>query len=119
MRILNRVVKMTNTATDRPVKMNGNGSKLQSLSIALIIIYLLVSQVVVPAFRERNGGGAVDLTAIAQSNMQRISRLEAIVSKLEDVPISVASQTEAIQNLKVTVEKMDAKLDRHVLRDAK
>ena len=88
----------------------GKGEAAKSLGIALLVIYILVSQIVVPAFQASSGGDS--LTA-------RVTKLEAVVYKLENIPLFVATQTEAISTLKVSVDKLGEKLDRHISRDVK
>lgn len=89
----------------------GKGEAAKSLGIALLVIYILVSQIVVPAFQANSAGGD-SLTA-------RVTKLEAVVYKLENIPLFVATQTEAISTLKVSVDKLGEKLDRHISRDVK
>jgi hypothetical protein len=100
----------------------GKGDAWKTLGLALLVIYILVSQIVVPAFNKGTkdaATSAIDLVSIAQSNVQRIAKLEAVVYKLENIPLFVATQTEAIATLKTSVDKLGEKLDRHISREVK
>jgi hypothetical protein len=103
-------------------KMKPNGDLFKTLGLLVAIVFILVTQIVVPAFNKgakESAGTAFDLVAIAQSNVQRIAKLEAIVYKLENIPLFVATQTEAIATLKTSVDKLVDKVDRHISRDPK
>jgi hypothetical protein len=95
-----------------------NGSAVKMIMAILAITYILIADIGVPLVKSisTDGGSKMDLVAIAQSNLQRISKLETIVARLEAVPEAIARQTEAIVNLKLAVDKQGDKLDRHISR---
>lgn len=75
-----------------------------AITTALFIIYVLVTQLPAPKGR---------------SVEDRLTRLESIVPKLENVPVLVATQTEAISTLKVAVDRLTVKVDQHIMKDDK
>jgi hypothetical protein len=95
-----------------------NGSAVKMIMAILAIGYILIADIGAPLVKSMatNGGSKMDLVAITQSNLERITRLEVVVVQLVDVPRAVAMQTEAIQTLKAAVDKLADKLDRHISR---
>lgn len=85
-------------------------------SILLLVVmagYIGVKDVVVPLVAEVTGKkGATEL-----SLDQKIGRLESVTFKLERIPEQVAIQSEAISNLKAGVERLEKKIDSHIVRD--
>jgi hypothetical protein len=101
-----------------PTKLSVNGQHVnkflgKGLLVALGILSALILQVIIPGFSK------TELATIVQENCDRLTKLETLVFQMQDIPRAVYTQTEAIQTLKSSVDKLAEKLDRHIARDTK
>jgi hypothetical protein len=75
-----------------------------AIIIALLCVYVLITQ---------------NAPAKTPDVGARLARVEAVIEKLESLPLNVAIQTEAISNLKSSVDSLGRKIDGHISRDVK
>ena len=75
---------------------------------ALAIVTTVIMYVLVPLVRNNASGAEI---------LQRLARVEVNTQKLESIPEKVATQTEAISGLKVSVDRLEKKIDSHVDRE--
>lgn len=87
---------------------------MKIVGLLIMALYILVADVVSPLIKSTTGSPRNNIEATVNYDSQRISKLEAIVERLVDIPSAVSAQTEAINNLKSSVDKMDTKLERHL-----
>ena len=73
---------------------------------ALAIVSLIVTAVIVPIVK--SGSNAEIL--------QRLARLEECTRKIETVPERVAALAEATSGLKVSVDRLEKKMDEHITK---
>ena len=96
----------------------GKASVNKYLGKALLVaLGILSSMVVQSQIHPSTSSAQADLSSIAQSNIQRIAKLEAIAEQVKDLPRLMYSAIEAIGTLKTAVDKQGEKLDRHILRN--
>lgn len=76
-----------------------------AILMALFIIYVLVSQLV-PA-------------RTSDDINVRLIRLETAVQDLKSTPQALATLTEATNTLKLSVDRLGEKLDRHIAKDVR
>jgi hypothetical protein len=110
---------MPETAEHSHIRRDGDGkaSVNKYLGKALLVaLGILSSMVVQSQIHPAANAAQLDLAGIAQSNVQRIAKLEAVVFQMQDIPKAVYAQTEAITTLKASVDKIGEKLDRHIGR---
>lgn len=72
---------------------------------ALAIVTTVIMYVLVPLVRNNASGAEI---------LQRLTSVEVNTKRLESVPEKVATQTEAIAGLKVSVDRLEKKIDSHV-----
>ena len=98
---------------------NGDGRKINKTLIQVIawlsLAGLLFVKDILPSL---TGGGKMasvaQLEVTVNANGQRISRLEAIMEILVNLPQVVSSQTSDLSSIKLMLEKIDAKIDKHM-----
>jgi hypothetical protein len=96
---------------------NGNRMNGNLLKILLLIgmsLYIGIKDVAAPLIQSVTGNGKSSLVAIVDSDSQRITKLEAIITRLDRIPEIVYAQTEAVNNLKSSVDRLERKLDGHI-----
>jgi hypothetical protein len=91
-----------------------NGNLLKLLTIAILISYIGVKDVVAPLVRELTGKQTTNV--LVSDYAEKILRMEESTRKLDRVPEIVAAQSEAIIGLKIAVERLERKIDDHVSR---
>ena len=72
---------------------------------ALAIVTTVIMYVLVPLVRNNASGTEI---------LQRLTSVEVSTKMLESIPEKVATQTEAISGLKVSVDRLEKKIDSHV-----
>ena len=83
---------------------------VQIMGWLALAIYLLVGQFIKGQYASKE----IDLVAIAQSNVSRITRLEAIVERLGPVPDRVSEQGISLMYIKEAVDRIEKKVDLHI-----
>lgn len=82
-----------------------------------------VTKIAIAAFAIVTTVVTVLLAPIVRSNasnaeiLQRLARVETNTKQLEGIPERMATQTEAISGLKVSVDRLEKKIDSHVDRE--
>jgi hypothetical protein len=72
---------------------------------ALAIVTTVVTLVIAPLVRGNSSNAEI---------LQRLARLEECTRKIEFVPERVAALTEATSGLRVSIDRLEKKLDSHV-----
>lgn len=86
----------------------------KTLALALAIIFIGAKDVVAPLIKNQNSGGKDQITAVVDVNSQRIARLEELAQSLRNVPQDLAALKESVTGVKVTMDKVERKLDTHM-----
>jgi tetrahydromethanopterin S-methyltransferase subunit C len=89
-----------------------NGNLLKLLTIAVLISYIGVKDVVAPLIREVTGKQTTNV--LVSEYAEKIVRMDEAVRKMDRLPEIVSAQAEAIIGLKTAVERLEKKIDEHV-----
>jgi len=91
-----------------------NGNFWQVLLIAVMGMYIAIKDVAAPAIKSLSGEKQTGIVQMVNADSQRISRLEEMSIAMRGIPESVATLREAVDGIKITIDRIEKKVDARI-----